>query len=309
MRVSLSNSVSFFFVSLLLCLFGRQSLAADADSEVQWFVNLVKTYNGKAFCPPPSATFNDLASALSKFSKAHPELHGQLTDQQAIQGIAESYPCTVQATPSLANTERSQIGAKKLEITPTGEYTSIDIKPTIAIMQKLRSTSAHGNDNLVGEITKNSGNYMPPVLFALADLFYRRGDFDNAIYWFNAARVRGNFDATLCTDISARSAISALVQQMPRELIKTQFADIPRLKDTIDRVLKWDETTPYNYDHRWISLHGMNAINNGLGNPGPSGPLTVPRDSWDALAKTNRDQYRKSLDEAIDMVQKQRAAK
>jgi hypothetical protein len=147
---------------------------------------------------------------------------------------------------------------------------------------------------------------MPPALFSLANLFYKQGDIDKAIFWFNAARLRGNFDADLCTDISARSAIPAMVQQIPIDLRKKQFDDIPKLKSIIDRVLKWDEETPYNYDHRWISLHGMNAINNSLGNGAQTGSLTVPRENWDALAKKNREQYRASLSDAIDTIQKQR---
>jgi len=37
------------------------------------------------------------------------------------------------------------------------------------------------------------------------------------------------------------------------------------LKGTIDRVLAWDDSTPYRYDYRWINLHGLNAIHSGLG--------------------------------------------
>ncbi|MDB5775211.1 MAG: hypothetical protein JWP38_1344 [Herbaspirillum sp.] len=309
MQPRLSSLEPSILTALFLCVLCLPSFAADANSEAQWFVNLVKTNNGKTFCAPQNATLKELATALSKFSNAHPEFRDRLTDMQTIQGLAESYPCTVVATPALANTPLSEIaksGVKNIAVVPTGEFASIDTKPTIAIMQKLHDTSAHENDALVNQIVKNPGNYMPPALFALADLLYRRGDIGDAIFWFNAARLRGSFDAALCTDISARSAIPALVQQIPRDLIKKQFDDIPQLKNIIDRVLKWDEATPYNYDHRWISLHGMKALNNGLGNADQNSLLTVPRDGWDGLAKQNRDQYRKSFDEAIDTVQKQR---
>jgi tetratricopeptide (TPR) repeat protein len=310
MQARVRNLEPRIFTAVLLCVLGMPSFAADANSEAQWFVNLVKTNSGKTFCAPQTTTLVELATALSKFSKAHPEFRDQLTDIQAIQGLAESYPCTVVATPGLANAPLSEIsksGVKNIEVVPTGQFASIDTKPTIAIMQKLRSTAGHENDALVDQIIKSPGNYMPPTLFALAELLYRQGDIDNAIFWFNAARLRGFFDASLCTDISARSAIPALVQQMPKELIKTQFDDIQKLKITIDRVLKWDEATPYNYDHRWISLHGMKAINSGLGNADQNGPLTAPSERWHDLAKQNRDQYRKSFDEAIDTIQKHRA--
>lgn len=286
MRLSLICS---FLLCSFLCI---EALAADGATEAQWFANLVKANYGKTFCAPPTTTFKELAAVVSRFSAVHPELNGQVTDKQTIQALADSYPCH----------------GKNIEVAPTGEYATIDTKSTVAIMQKLHNTVAHENDDLVSQIEHNSGNYMPPSLFALAALLYRQGDIDNAIFWFNAARLRGSFDAVLTTDISARSAIQALVQQIPEELIKKQFDDIPKLNNIIDRVLKWDKATAYNYDHRWISLHGMNAINSGLENAVPAGSLTVPRDTWDALAKQNRDQYRKSFDDAVIMLQKQRAA-
>jgi hypothetical protein len=201
----------------------------------------------------------------------------------------------------------SKAGGLRIEVSPTGEFSSIDTKPTMAIVQKLHGTVGHENDDLIEQITKNGGNYMPPTLFAVAEWFYRQGDINNAIFWFNAARLRGTFDATLCTDVSARSAIPALIQQMPRELIKKQFDDVTTLKEIIDRVLKWDEATPYNYDHRWINLHGMRAINSGLGRVNSNEPLTVASDKWDALAKQTRERYRKSYDTAIETIQKQKA--
>ncbi len=312
MQPRFSNLEPCILTALFLGVLCSPSFAADANSEAQWFVNLVKTNNGKTFCAPQTATFNELATALSKFSNAHPEFRDQLTDVQTIQGLAESYPCTVVATPALANTplsETAESGVKNIAVAPTGEFASIDTKPTIAILQKLHATLAHENDALINQMVNNPGDFMPPALFGLADLLYRRGDIGDAIFWFNAARLRGSFDAALCTDISARSAIPALVQQIPRDLIKKQFDDIPQLKNIIDRVIKWDKATPYNYDHRWISLHGINAINNGLGSADQNSPLTVPRERWYDLAKQNRDQYSKSFYEAIDAVQKQRGTR
>ncbi|MQR01365.1 hypothetical protein [Glaciimonas soli] len=299
---SRSRKLALPILAITIMLSSVPSFAADTVSEAQWLINLVSQNDGKAFCLPENATLNDVSYANVKFSKEHPELHDHLTDRQVIQGIAESYPCA-----AVTNTPTPNLNTKNVEVAPKGEFSSIDTKPTMAIMQRLSSTTGHENDDLVNQIVKNPGNYMPPIFFALANLFYRQGDIDNAIFWFNAARLRGSFDADICTDVTARSAISGLVQQIPTDLRKKQFDDIPKLKNITARVLKWDEITPYNYDHRWISLHGMNAINSGLGNAASTAPLTVPRENWAALAQKNRDQYRASLDSAIDMVQKQRA--
>ena len=64
-------------------------------SEVQWLMNLVKKNNGRAFCVPKGTKLREGVAALTKFSKAHPEVHDPLTDEQAIQAFAESFPCKV----------------------------------------------------------------------------------------------------------------------------------------------------------------------------------------------------------------------
>ena len=47
-----------------------------------------------SFCVPKGTKLREGVAALTKFSKAHPEIHGQLTDEQALQALAESFPCT-----------------------------------------------------------------------------------------------------------------------------------------------------------------------------------------------------------------------
>jgi len=303
MRAGSRHAVSFIFAALFFCALVQPArAAADMKAEMQWFVHLVMVNNGKTFCVPPAVTLKDMVAAFAKFSRSHPEFHDSLSDQQVIGGLAESYPCKAIVADPL------KMGADQVDAVPKGEFATIDTRATNAIMQMLHGTSANENNALVDQIVKNSGSYMPPVLFALADLFYRQGDFDDAIFWFNAARLRAAYDAALNTDATAAAAISTLAQQLPRELIKKEFDDLDKLGAIIGRVLKWDETTPYNYDHRWISLYGMRAINSRLGNKDGAAPLTVPRQNWDALAQKNRDQYRHSLDEAVEIVKKQRTS-
>lgn len=299
--------LSRLLAGLTLCMLGCSAMAEVNNSDLSWFMNLINANSGKTFCAPANAKIGELANAMTQYSKSHPEWHDKLTDQQAVQALSASYPCKVQLNAQTANTELSKLGAKSIEAIPSGEFASIDTKPSIAIMQKLNATAAYENDALVGQIVHDSGNFIPPVFIALANLYYRQGNFDNAIFWFNAGRLRTTLDALLCTDPSAASAVAALVAQVPKDLIKKQFEDMPKFKSIVENVLKWDASTAYSYDHRWISLHGMRAVMSGVSTDAQSGPLTIPRERWDEVAKQNRDAYRKSLDKAIETVQKARA--
>jgi hypothetical protein len=97
-------------------------------------------------------------------------------------------------------------------------------------MFRLKATSGYENDDLVRDIEKHSGNYAPPVFFALANLLYRQGKTNDAIFWFNAGLLRGSYDAARCADVSARDAISIFVRETPVELRQAQFADDAKLQ-------------------------------------------------------------------------------
>ena len=50
---------------------------------------------------------------------------------------------------------------------------------------------------IMTDVEQNSGNYVPPVLMALAIVHYRQGKTEDAIFWFNAERFRSQFDAVV----------------------------------------------------------------------------------------------------------------
>jgi len=290
---------------LLVSLVAPNALAYDEQKEITWFINLLKTNNGKSFCIPPKTTLGEISKSLASYSKSNnlPDItHG---DQSTIDSLAQIYPCVVDGE-SIANVEFSKLAGKTVVVKSAGEYATINTKRAIEVIQKLSHTSGHENDALVKEIKNNPGNYEPPVLFALADLMYRQGKTIDAIFWLNAGRIRVMFDAERCTDISVKhNVVSGLIYKMPKGLIKAQFDNTPLLKIIIERVISWDKSTPYNYEYRWINLHGIRATNSSLGiGSKATEPLTVASDKWDAIAKKNRDDFSKQFDELIETVKK-----
>jgi hypothetical protein len=258
--------------------------------ETQQFLALVTTYRGKAFCAPSTTTIGDAFKVVSQAVKSHPEWQGRYSDQQALQALADAYPCIVSL-----DTPISQLGGRKLFVTPGGEYATIDTKADIAVIQQLRTGEPAQNADLAAQVTRSAGRYGPPVLFALAEWYYKRGQIDDALFWLNAAGLRGRFDAEICTDTSAKSAIAELSQMMPPDLFRQQWTDPARIRSIVDRVIDWDAKTPADYDHRWISLHGLKAVNSGLGMSITPGPLTLPQAQWHEIGEKNRQNYRADM--------------
>ncbi len=175
---------------------------------------------------------------------------------------------------------------------------------TIEVMRRLQNTSGHENDGVLDQIKQHADAYPPPVLFGLARVLYRQGDVDGAIFWFNAGRLRGNFDAWRSSDVvSGRTAMIALSRKMPIELRRAQFADLQKLRAIIAKVIAWDETTPRHYDKRWIDFHGVvaNKMAPGAVKPSPA-PAAIPPEKWDDLATQVREEYRKDLEKSITLM-------
>jgi hypothetical protein len=289
-------SVMRSLTALILLIAGQgvtppSAAAAEPNSPGQWFVSLIATNNQKSFCIPATTRLIDVTQAVANYTESH-QTSGELTAPIATQILAQLYPCQAPTT------------ATNVGVPNTVQDTAPVGIATIDVMRTLQKTTGHENDDVLEKIRTHADAYPPPVLFGLARVLYRRGDVDEAIFWFNAARLRGNFDAWRSTDIgSARATMVALSRQMPIELRKAQFTDLQKLRGIITKVIAWDETTPRNYDRRWIDFHGVAANKAGPenGKP-PASPGTIAPEKWDELAKQVREEYRKDLEVSIAMM-------
>jgi hypothetical protein len=180
-------------------------------------------------------------------------------------------------------------------------YSITDMEQTIALIRTLGKTSGHENDRVVDQLRQHADLYPPPVFFSLAQLLYRRGELDDAIFWFNAARLRADYDALRSSNLpAARNGVIAMVRNLPIELRKAQFNDPQKLRMIVAKVISWDETTPHHYDARWIDFHGVAAAGNAAANGGQ--PVALPPERLDELARQLREQYRKELELSIAMM-------
>jgi hypothetical protein len=175
--------------------------------------------------------------------------------------------------------------------------------PMTDVMLKLRNTVGHENDPLIQDIAQNSGNYAPPVFLVLAGLLYRQGQRDAALFWYHAGRLRANFDALRCADPNSCSDVAQLVQIfVPEALRKSQFNHPARLRAVTAEVIRWDETTPHNYEYRWLDFQGAGFTRPTLEPASAPAPLPlhpVPPSGWAALAHQNRAEYLRGEIQAV----------
>jgi hypothetical protein len=179
-----------------------------------------------------------------------------------------------------------------IPVRPAGEHATIDVEGQNAALAAL-----HGRDpaGAVAAVLAAPQRYAPPVLAAAAVELFAAGRRDEAVFWFYAAQLRARFDANRAADRTAGGAVAALTQHYGPSINRYAFTDPAGLRTVVERVVEWDRTTPHEYDHRWINLHGMGAFTG-------SGPLSRPAAEWPAIAERTRAEYLRGLDEALGRI-------
>jgi hypothetical protein len=194
--------------------------------------------------------------------------------------------------------------AAEIPIEPTGPYKTIDVRLANDTIKSLQNSKGEKRLQIIQKVTSESENFAPPVLYFVSSLLFEQGKKDDAMFWFYAGQLRGRIDANICADKSAQAAISALNERFGTPINQYSFRDIPKLTNTVNRVLAWEEKTSCAYDRRWINLHGMNGITGDT-----NSALSAPKEQWETIRKSTRDDYRSTFYEALVEFNKMKKSK
>jgi hypothetical protein len=142
----------------------------------------------------------------------------------------------------------------------------------------------------------NNPNYFnPPVVYALSKELFTRGRKREAAYWFYVGQLRARYDANLCLDNTAEQGVSILTDMYGAEINKFALENIDSLKITVNKVVAFVRTNEEDYDHRWINLHGMDAVQNRK-----TKELSHPKSKWPEIKAKTIDDYYQGFLEAVD---------
>ena len=207
---------------------------------------------------------------------------------------------------SLALLSSMSSGAGETVVRPQGEFAKIDVRLANETIRTLAKGTPAEQQRAIQSIKATPENYAPPVLYALSETLFARGEKDDAAFWFYAGQLRARFDANRCNDASARQAVAVLNQRYGEPINRHTFQDIPKLEALIPRVVQWDRATPHKYDHRWINLHGMEAMQTGLGEKPSPKALSAPAGEWPKIADKTREDYLTGFRQAMAHVKSQK---
>ena len=177
----------------------------------------------------------------------------------------------------------------QLPAQPQGVYATINLAPMIAISQRL--DAAGQRYGAAREVLRNPAAYMPPVLYAVANVL--SGDRpEDAIFWYHVGRMRAVYDAFRCKDATARSVIPEMGKRLSMELRRSQYYQRDQLVGIARKAIDWDSQHPRDYDQRWACLYGRVANVSPGTDPDE---VQKPESEWPAILKHVQDAHLKSV--------------
>ncbi|MEM7613252.1 MAG: hypothetical protein AAF270_16325 [Pseudomonadota bacterium] len=180
---------------------------------------------------------------------------------------------------------------ENISVEPSGEFAEIDVEDDQRAIERLMREEG----SAIAAVLKEPDGYSPPVLYALSHALFENEREEEAMFWFYLGQLRARSDANKSLDPSARQAVSVLNQQFGTNINQFAFQDIELLKQTVFKVLEWDEAHERQYDPRWIALHGMGAFTQ-------SEIAFEPPQKWREIDVQTRNDYLSGFTSALKQI-------
>ncbi len=178
--------------------------------------------------------------------------------------------------------------AQNTEIIPViGVFKEIDVEKQNQAISVLFTGDKAMKQQMVDIFFQDQNKWNPPVVYALSKVLFEQGYKDDAAMWFYIAQLRARIDANLCQDETARGAVTILNDKFGPTINKYALKDVKKLETIVNDAVEFVREYEGTYNHRWINLHGMWAIN-GI-DEGKT--LSCPKEDWVAIKKKTIDDY------------------
>jgi hypothetical protein len=177
---------------------------------------------------------------------------------------------------------------------PKGIYKAIDVERHNKVIEILNGDDKDLKSKAVDSVLNKPNYYNPPVIYALSKELFARDRKREATYWFYVGQLRARYDANLCLDNTAKQAVSVLNGIYGPDINKYAFENIDSLEITVNKVVDFVRANEENYDHRWINLHGMDAVQNKKAKE-----ISQPKNRWPDIKTKTVDDYYKGFIEYV----------
>ncbi len=190
------------------------------------------------------------------------------------------------------------------KIKAKGEYAAIDGQDDITHL--LKSENTETVNQTIDSILVNPNRYNPIVMYTLSSVLFEKKRKDEAAFWYYVAQLRARYDTNLCLDESAKQLAGYMGMMFGQEINPYAFEDLKKLETTVNKVVAFVKDNEEAYDHRWINLHGMEAMKKSLDEKTEDIEMTKPKSEWTAIKQETITDYYNGFKEALVELKKRK---
>jgi len=199
----------------------------------------------------------------------------------------------------------AQVNTQDIAVEPKGIYKEIEVQSHNKVIEILNGEDKTLKQQTVDLIIKNPNNYNPPVIYALSKELFDNDQKEEATFWFYVAQLRARYDANLCLDKTAKQGVAILNNEYGPNINNYAFKNVEFLKKTVTKVVDFVKGNDENYDHRWLNLHGMDAVIAGMDENSEKKELSKPKNEWPKIKQTTIDEYYNGFTEYLKSIKNQ----
>lgn len=170
--------------------------------------------------------------------------------------VVESHSVTV-SQPTNQNGEKSNIvnGTDKVSGEYTGEFLALGIGQSESLINSIKD----GNNDTINTVLQNPNDFIPPVLFALADQLMDIGESRPAMFWYYTAQLRARSDANKSLDPTVSDGLTNLNRYYGVKIGQYAKSHIAELTEIMGKVIEYDRISDRRYNAKWVAVLGEDA--------------------------------------------------
>lgn len=171
--------------------------------------------------------------------------------------VVESHKTTV----SQPSPDENYSKAKRVNETDqvTGSYRGEFLALGIGQSESLINSIKDANNETINSVLSHPNDFIPPVLFALADQLFEMSEPRAAMFWYYTAQLRARSDANKSLDPTVSEGLLNLNRYYGHKIGHYAKAHLEELNEIMARVIEYDRISKRLYEPKWVAVLGADA--------------------------------------------------
>jgi hypothetical protein len=204
--------------------------------------------------------------------------------------VVESHKTVVSHPTGDQNFTKSKVINTTDQVTGSyrGEFLALGIGQSESLINSIKSN----NNETINSVLSSPNDFIPPVLYALADQIMEMNEPRAAMFWYYTAQLRARSDANKSLDPTVSEGLNELNRHYGLKIGRYAKEHIDELTEIMGRVIEYDKISERQYEPKWVAVLGAEAYTKDV-------ISFVGSEEYDAINNSTRDGFYRGFLNAV----------